>query len=187
MKNEQKNDPGRIKDNIDHLTEISLVREAQSGNKESFCKLYGLYKDRLYRYALYRLGDPSDAEDAVSECVLAAWKDIRSLRSDSAFASWLFRILHNICAGMIRKTISNREGIEKAGNELSLCQQSSTQSSIEIAEALSQLTDEEREIVLLSVVSGLTSKEISSVTGLTPGAVRSKLSRSITKLRTFLT
>lgn len=172
--------------NIDLLPEIKLIQEARAGNKESFCKLYGLYKDKLYRYALYRLGNPADAEDAVSECVLAAWKGIRSLKSDGAFSSWIFRILHNICAGMLRKEISSREGLETAGNELDTAGQANVQNSVEIAEALATLKDDEREIVLLSVVSGLTSKEISEATGLTSGAVRSKLSRSLTKLRAVL-
>ena len=43
-----------------------LVNDAIAGSKEAFCRLYGEYKDKLYRYALYRLGDPSDAEDAVA-------------------------------------------------------------------------------------------------------------------------
>ena len=58
-----------------------LIKEAIAGSKEAFCSLYGKYKDRLYRYALYRLNDPTEAEDAVSECVLAAWQSIGSLRS----------------------------------------------------------------------------------------------------------
>ena len=57
-----------------------LINEAIAGSKEAFCSLYGEYKDRLYRYALYRLGDPTDAEDAVSDCVLAAWQGIGGLR-----------------------------------------------------------------------------------------------------------
>ena len=57
---------------------------------------------------------------------------------------------------------------------------------IEITEALSRLSDEEREIVLLSAVGGLTSSEISNITGLTSGSVRSKLSRSLSKMRDFL-
>ena len=59
--------------------------------------------------------------------------------------------------------------------------------AIELAEALSILKDDEREIVLLSVVAGLTSDEISKHTLLTPGAVRSKLSRSLAIMREFLT
>lgn len=171
---------------IDLIPEIRLVREACQGSKESFCSLYGMYKDKLYRYALYKLGDPSDAEDAVSECVLAAWKGIRSLRSENAFSTWLFRILSNTCAGMIRDKISTREGIENARQEVTSVHSGSTVTSVELAEALAKLSDEEREIVLLSVISGLTSNEISDITGLRPGAVRSKLSRSLTKMRTFL-
>ena len=36
-----------------------LINQAIAGSKEAFCSLYGIYKDRLYRYALYRLGDPT--------------------------------------------------------------------------------------------------------------------------------
>ena len=41
-------------------------------SKDEFCKQYGMCKDKLYRYALYRLGNPDDAEDAVSDAVLSA-------------------------------------------------------------------------------------------------------------------
>ena len=51
---------------------------------------------------------------------------------------------------------------------------------------LSQLKEEEREIVLLSAAAGLTSSEIAGITGMTPGAVRSKLSRSLAKMREYL-
>ena len=62
-----------------------LINEAIAGSREAFAALYGAYRDRLYRYALYRLGSPEEAEDAVSECVLAAWKGIGSLRNSRAF------------------------------------------------------------------------------------------------------
>ena len=58
--------------------------------------------------------------------------------------------------------------------------------SIELSEALSQLGEEERNIVLLSIIGGLNSTEISTLTGLAPGSVRSKLSRSLAKMREFL-
>ena len=164
-----------------------LVQEAIAGSKEAFCSLYGEYKDRLYRYALYRLGDPADAEDAVSECVLAAWQRIGSLRSADAFGSWIFRILSNCCASHIKEIISRRENLEKIYSESSSGKASAPPSlSVELNEALGQLSDEERNIVLLSIVGGLSSPEISSLTGLTAGSVRSKLSRSLAKMREFL-
>lgn len=163
-----------------------LINEAIAGSKEAFCSLYGEYKDRLYRYALYRLGDPTEAEDAVSDCVLAAWKSIGSLRSAAAFGSWIFRILSNCCASRIKEAIAARGSLERVRDEGTLSVSAAPSLSLELAEALSQLRDEERDIVLLSVIGGLNSTEIASLTGLAPGSVRSKLSRSLAKMREFL-
>ena len=163
-----------------------LINEAISGSKEAFCKLYGNYKDRLYRYALYRLGDPTEAEDAVSDCVLAAWQGIGGLRNEKAFGSWIFRILSNCCASRIKEMIGTRENLERIYNSGAVRVSVPASLSIELSEALSQLREEERNIVLLSIIGSLNSTEISSLTGLAPGSVRSKLSRSLTKMREFL-
>lgn len=163
-----------------------LINEAIAGSKEAFCSLYGEYKDRLYRYALYRLGDPTDAEDAVSDCVLAAWQSIGSLRSGKAFGSWIFRILSNCCASRIKELIGTRENLERIYNAGPGNITVPPSLSTELAEALAQLSDDERDIVLLSIIGGLSSAEIASLTGLAPGSVRSKLSRSLAKMREFL-
>lgn len=60
------------------------------------------------------------------------------------------------------------------------------ESKTELAQALDILSSDEKEIVLLSVVCSFTSKEISKITGLTAGSVRSKLSRSLAKMRNYL-
>ena len=163
-----------------------LINEAIAGSKEAFCSLYGKYKDKLYRYALYRLNDPTEAEDAVSECVLAAWQSIGSLRSEKAFGSWIFRILSNCCASRIKEMIGIRENLERIYNSGAVRVSVHASLSIELSEALSQLREEERNIVLLSIIGGLSSTEIAALTGLTPGSVRSKLSRSLAKMREFL-
>ena len=163
-----------------------LINEAIAGNKEAFCSLYGEYKDRLYRYALYRLGDPTEAEDAVSDCVLAAWKSISNLRSEKAFGSWIFRILSNCCASRIKEMIGTRENLERLYDAGTGSISAPPSLSMELAEALAQLGDDDRDIVLLSVIGGLNSTEIASLTDLAPGSVRSKLSRSLAKMREFL-
>lgn len=172
----------------------NLVKEAIAGSKEAFVTLYGEYKDDLYRYALYRLRDPDEAEDAVSECVLAAWQGIGNLRSSSAFSAWIFRILSIRCASRIKAMIDARENLERVysegpgpGTPGHSAETSGTLSlKTELAEALALLNDEEQQIVLLSVTAGLSSREIAEVTGLSPGGVRSKLSRSLAKMREFL-
>lgn len=177
---------------IDCTNEIRLAEQAREGNKEAFCRLYGQYKDKLYRYALYRLGSPEDAEDAVSECVLAAWQGLPRLKNAGAFGAWIFRILSRCCAGRINDSVNLRENVRRIYAEGPGAEPESEPGShsasvsLELQEALDQLSDDERETVLLSVLGGLTSREISEITGLTPGAVRSKLSRSLARMREFL-
>ena len=93
------------------MDELDLIIRAKSGDADAFCRLYDLYRSRLYRYAFYRLGNESDAEDAVSECVLAAWRQIGSLRDEQAFPAWIFRILSGLCARLIRQQIVRREQV----------------------------------------------------------------------------
>ena len=175
---------------VGYTHEISLVREAQGGSKEAFCELYDLYKDKLYRYALYKLGCPEDAEDAVSECVLAAWQSLPQLRNEAAFGSWIFRILHNCCVRHISEAVSMRENMQsiyESGHASGSADgPEHTQMSAELNEALAILSENERSIVLLSVIGGLSSRDISDITALTPGSVRSSLSRSLAKMRDFL-
>lgn len=169
------------------MGEKELIRLSKNGNKQAFAELYGLYKDRLYRYAYYRLGNTYDAQDAVCDTVLSAFEQISSLKKASAFSAWIFKIHYTTCSKYITRQIDARESanLDDFKNSAKLSQEISTL-SIELNEGLNRLKDQEREIVLLSIIAGFKSKEISELTGLTDGSVRSKLSRSLAKMREFL-
>lgn len=169
------------------MDEKLLVKKAKSGDKTAFSSLYRLYKDKLYRYAFYRLGNSDDAQDAVSDAVLSAFEQIRNLRNAESFSYWIFRILNITCSNYIKKQINQREMANLADfeNSQSLSCELNTV-SLELRQGLNILNEEERQIVLLSIVAGLNSKEISSITDLTPGSVRSKQSRALSKMRSFL-
>ncbi len=177
------------------MQELELITKAVSGDQKAFRRIYDLYKDRLFRYAFYRLGNRQDAEDAVSECVLSMWKQLGTLRKPEAFAAWTFRILAACCAKMIKKQIDDRNTIslddyradavasEAAGGGSAPVD---AETALSLQEALDCLSEEERNIVLLSVVGGLKSSEIAENTGMAPGSVRSSLSRSLKKVRGYL-
>jgi len=169
------------------VEEKSLILQAKAGNREAFCTLYGLYKDRLYRYAFYRLQNEDDARDAVSDCVLSAFTQIGQLKKPEAFPSWLFRILYCCCASIIKAQARQRnsENFDDMENVLSSDFQSEIEKT-ELQQALSILKENERDIVLLSVIGGFDSREIGKMTDMTAGAVRSNLSRSLKKMRVFL-
>lgn len=167
------------------MEEKRLAEQAVKGNQEAFCELYDLYKDRLFRYAFYRLGDAASAEDAVSDSVLDAWKSIGALRNPRAFSPWIFRILNVKCSKQLQRMISEKENLARYYRERNQTLPDSSL-ALELTEALGILAEDEREIVLLSVVAGLKSREIASVFECSSGTVRSKLSRSLLKMRKYL-
>ena len=172
------------------MEETVLIRQAQQGDRRAFSTLYGLYKERFYRYARYRLGHDSDAEDAVSECILEIWKRLPTLREPAAFPAFAFRILSACCARQVRWQIDRRTksdlDAQAAINDAALIHTDNTDTRLILEEALATITEQEREIVLLSAVSGLNSNEIALITGKPPGTVRSTLARSLKKLRRHL-
>ena len=166
------------------MDEKNLTLKAVSGDKEAFAALYALYKDDLYRYAFFKLGDPEDARDAVSACIVSAFESIHSLRSASAFRHWIFRILYRCCLSLI--TEQRRRGERADASELDRLPAREDGLSVELREAFSALSLQDRDIVLLSAIAGYNSREISDMTGLKPATVRSRLSRALAKMKEFL-
>ena len=68
-----------------------------------------VYRD-LYRYALCLMKNPQEAEDAVSEAVVAAYENIHKLKKEEAFRSWIFTILTNKCKKRLKKALKEDAG-----------------------------------------------------------------------------
>ena len=82
---------------------LQQIKMAKSGDADAFAELYReIYLD-LYRFALYTLRSPADAEDAVSETVIDAFTSIQKLRSEESFKAWIFKILSAKCGSLTVK------------------------------------------------------------------------------------
>ena len=165
------------------MDEKILAQKAMIGDRDAFAELYTLYKDRLYRYAFFKLHSEADAMDAVSDCICEAFKYIISLKNAEAFAAWIFRILYRCCSRSITEQAKGREQEELSDNTAAYTEDFAM---TELKEALAKLSEEEKDIVLLSTVVGYNSKEISKILGIKPTTARSKLSRALAKMREFL-
>lgn len=165
-----------------------LIREAQTGNSKAFAAVYSFYANDLYRFALFFTGKSADAEDCVQEAVLLAFRNIAKLNKPSSFKSWMFKILSNVCKTKLTNpadrlcTVSIHELHET--KEDFACEDSYF--SVELSEAMNSLSPDERQIVLLSVIGRYKSGEIAKMLDIPAGSVRSKLSRSLAKLRDIL-
>lgn len=166
-----------------------LVTLAKAGSADAFGELYQLYYKEMYCYACYITGSESLAQDAVSDAVLSAFKQIKHLKKPQAFKGWLFRIL---CAACKRYYTENekRKSLVWIDDENGGFEEpsgfESIELSVELKRALEMLSTEEKEIVLLSVLGNYKSHELAEILDCPPSTVRSKLKRSLKKLREIL-
>lgn len=169
------------------MNEKDLVIKAKNGDIDAFCVLYDRYKRKLFNYAYYKLGNREDAEDVVQDCVLTAFEQIKNLKKAESFSSWIFAILYHGCMSAIKEQIKQRNNsdIEQYKNTLSYENDIDFERE-ELKQALSILSEVDKNVVLLSVVVGLNSKEVAKITGLTAVNVRQKLSRSLSKMKRYL-
>lgn len=159
-----------------------LVRQAKKGSAGAFSALYeDIYLD-LYRFALYIMKQPQDAEDAVSDAVIIAFEKIQALQKPEAFKSWMFQILANCCRKKLKANEQRDEIQQIAGEET----QAGPELSVSLQEAFAQLTDEERLIIGLAVLGGYKSNEIGEQLGIPAATARSKQRRGLQKLKAFL-
>lgn len=162
-----------------------LVKLAKNGDKNAFAELYSFYANDLYRYASYLLNSPYDAEDAVQETVLTAFHKINSLKKNESFKSWLFKILSNRCKSILRGYGKSPDALPDNEYFFSIKDDTLTEAgaALELTEAIKSLPSPDGQIVLLSVIGGFKSHELAQIFDLPSGTVRSKLKRSLEKLR----
>ncbi len=168
--------------------DINLVVLAQQGDLDAFAELYKEIQGDMYRFALYSLGSRTDAEDAVSDTFVEAFKSIKNLKSPEAFKSWMLRILSVQCKRKIKKYIFKREYGSVSLDEISehISDSSHTETAAErvaLLQAMNKLAYSERMIVLLYAVHGYTVKEISDILNKPKGTVSSRLYRALDKLK----
>ena len=154
-------------------------------DKGAFEEQYRLiYKD-MYRFALYTLKHEADAEDAVAEAVVDAWKGLAGLRDEGAFRSWMFKILSIKCKRKqkeyVNKTLPLNESVDLEATFLN--SRPGMEEVQDVRAAFWQLNEEERLIISMSVFGGYKSQEIGTMLELKAATVRSKLSRGLEKMQ----
>lgn len=171
--------------------EISfLVQRAKNKDTDAFAKLYEIiYKD-LYRMALYTLGNPQDAENAVSDAVVDAFLGIEKLQDPKAFRTWMFRILTAKCARQISENVKSRNLIGDITVER--ITETLISSNDEIGQVLDRsivemaflaLNDEEKQIVTMTVYGQMDSGEIAECLNMNRNTVRSIYHRALAKMK----
>jgi RNA polymerase sigma-70 factor (ECF subfamily) len=175
--------------------ESALVARAIQRDAAAFTELYERYVERVYRYIRLKTGNSAEAEDLLSTVFLRAWWSIGRFhpKGETSFAAWVFRLAHNAVVDGFRRprdTVSYELASEEvAAQALSSNPELHLQWRLTVEElhhALAALTEEQREVVLLRFVEGLSAREAGSIMCKHEGTIRGLQFRAIQALRKAL-
>lgn len=172
------------------LDEVTLVVRAQEGDVRAFELLARRHQGVLFRAAVRIVGDPADAEDALQEALLDAWRRIAGFQGDSAFSTWMYRIVTNRCLDLLRRR-RPVVSVDEIGEDRLVASGLAAPGSGEpghaaevdaglaaLRVALARLPDEQRVCWVLRELEGLGYTEIAQITGTTGTAVRGRIHRA---------
>ena len=180
--------------------ELAVIRRVQRGDTDAFEALVAAYEKNVFNVALQMTGNREDAQDMTQEAFLKAYSSLSSFRGDSKFSSWLYRIVSNVCLDFKRRqgrrpssslTVEDDEGeniqldiADESQSPEALLERKMTREAVRAG--LQQLPDEQRQILLLREIQGLSYEEIGEAMGLEAGTVKSRIFRARKKLCAFL-
>lgn len=174
--------------------DATLARRAKNGETQAFAGLYDRYFERVYRYVYYRVREEAEAEDVTSEVFFRALRAMPRYEPRQPFLAWLYRIARNAIIDR-RRAMRPRVSFEDAlahpdagdhvvDPDVSLLA-SDRRSRLRIA--ISNLTSEQQEVVLLRFVEGLSAEEVGQIMGKRAGTVRGLQFRALQSLKKHIT
>ena len=178
-------------------SEKALVQQAKAGDRNAFAALVSAYESKVYNLALRYLGNREDAMDASQEVFLRVFRFLPGFQEESGFSTWIYRIGVNVCKDMLAKQSKrNEQSIEVEDEDderrtidIVDCRYAPEQ-ILENAElrtmlskAIASLPEQQREVIVLRDIQGLSYEEIAGVLSLESGTVKSRLSRARENLR----
>lgn len=148
------------------------------------------YSGMLYRHIQRMVGNREDAQDILQEVLLLIFRKLHTFRGDASMKTWVFRIASNRAIDFIRQ--SRRRPTEALDEKLSVNDSplafTQRQAQIDaLGHALEQLPTEQRQIVILKEINGLTFREIAEIVQIPENTAKTRMYTSLRKLRNILT
>jgi RNA polymerase sigma-70 factor (ECF subfamily) len=169
-----------------------LVTAARGGDRAAVEELLERYEPAIYRFGLRMCGDEDAAREVLQETLLAAFRYLPGFRGDARLSTWLYQIARSFCIKKRRGEHPTRSLDEDGATELvdPSPRPDARAHAREIGEALSRaiavLPQEQREVLILRDVEGLSAEEAADVAGIEVGALKSRLHRARMAMRTEL-
>jgi RNA polymerase sigma-70 factor (ECF subfamily) len=184
------------------LSDSDLVDLIQGGDATAFRGLVERFQGRIYAHIYGMIRNREEARDLTQETFVKAYRNIGGFRREASFTTWLYRIASNVTIDHIRKhrrvrvsEFDERFGHSDQGDEVwdpDHLRRSPgkdlerAQLYTRIMDAMQQLPEDQRQVVLLREIEGFSYREIAETMGIPEGTVMSRLFYARKKLQALL-
>lgn len=181
--------------------DAELIQRAKGGDNDAFCEIVKKYENYCYRLAFCALKNTDDAWDVCQETFIRVYRSLQSFRCDCELSTWLYRVCHNAIYDFIRKSkknaplsVSDISSDDEQDFELADTDESNNPENALMKKerirmvrlAISELSHEHKQILLLRDIEGFGYDEIAEILHLEIGTVKSRISRARAALKKVL-
>ncbi len=171
-------DPGQLE---------RLLLQTAAGDQEAFADLYHAARSSVYALALSMLKHAHDAQDVTQDTFVRVWEKAETYRAQGSPMAWILTIARNLALTKLRQGSRSAELSEAEWDAIPVDAPALTPEDRHVLQtALSSLSAQERQVVLLHAVSGLKHREIAALLALPLPTVLSKYHRALKKLRVHM-
>jgi RNA polymerase sigma-70 factor (ECF subfamily) len=168
-----------------------LLRRAAHGDANAFDALVARHGGALYRFATRLCTNERDAEDAVQDGLLAAWRGASTFRGEASARTWLFQVVVHACRRRSRRRAGEPDVHEPvdgstpivAGDALADDRAAARQVGGAIDRALAAMNEDAREVLMLRDVEGLSGEDTAAALAIGLAAMKSRLHRARLELK----
>ncbi len=161
-----------------------LVERARQGDRDAFGALFRAHHAAIFRVARARLPQAA-AEDAAAETFARAWVALpRYRRTGAPFVSWLYGIARNVTADAVRRGARSEPVADP--EQPARDPWTGRDDHLDLLDAIASLPEEQRRVIELKYLLGLTNDEVAAALGKSPGAVNAQQWRALRALERFL-
>jgi len=159
--------------------EMDLEKRAIAGDERALVELLARHEDTLYRTAYAYLKNEHDAVEAIQELTYRALKKMHTVKEPTYIATWLVRVMINICLDMKKKQ-------EKFVYNHNVENASTDHQPFEMADIIASLPIEQQELVYLKYFQDMKNGDIAQLKKIPEGTVKSRLHTTLKRLRVLI-
>ncbi len=165
----------------------SLVLRARVGDQAAYGELVARHQGRVRGWLRHLCDDHAEADDLAQEAFVRAWTRLSDLKDAARFSSWLMRIAYTEFLQSRRRAQKRQRLAERLATEQdvhgNMARAEDPEHAVELERVLSILSERERAVVVLNYAYGYSHGEVSELTGLALGTVKSLIQRGNRKVR----